>query len=146
MKMADILPLARNLVAQTGHQISIEYYNTNMRLCFYRMTPSQRMDHMSNRITEKQLQTLCDHLNRITNSPMVTYSAGPDGPLKNKRLIAQIGNYHLSFAYGGVSLLRVCNESGACADVFGCGHTTKRDLQNRMCAYVDGIILQRGVQ
>ena len=73
------------------------------------------------RITEKQLQAVVDRINRITNSPMVPYAKVGD------RYVAQVGNYHLSHAYGGVS------------QPFGCGHTTKRDLYNRMQAFISGI-------
>ena len=54
---------------------------------------------------------------------------------KNKSLI---GNYHIDGAYGGVNLHCIINESGAVNNVFGCGHVPKRDLWNRMRAFLEG--------
>jgi len=51
----------------------------------------------------------------------------------------QIGNFHLSHAYGGVCLHRMVNEGGGVTDIFGCGHVTKRDLANRMQAFIKGL-------
>lgn len=86
------------------------------------------------RITDKNLQALCDRINRIKGSPMEPYSKGEDG-----RYVANVGNYHLSHAYGGVSLECMINEAGGVSTPFGCGHVTKRDLWNRMQAYLLGL-------
>jgi hypothetical protein len=88
---------------------------------------------MANRITDKHLKGMIDRLNRITNNPLVPYER-IDG-----KLVAQIGCYHLSHAYGGVSLYRMCNEGGGVTDVFHSGHTTKRELYERIYAYIKGI-------
>ena len=74
------------------------------------------------RITYKNLQALCDRINRIKGAPMEPYSKGEDG-----RYVANVGNYHLSHAFGGV------------ITPFDCGHVTKRDLWNRMQAYLLGL-------
>lgn len=86
------------------------------------------------RITDKNLQALCDRINRIKGAPMEPYSKGEDG-----RYVANVGNYHLSHAYGGVSLECMVNEAGGVSTPFGCGHITKRDLWNRMQAYLLGL-------
>ena len=90
------------------------------------------------RITEKQLQAVVDRINRITNSPMVPYAKVGD------KYVAQIGNYHLSHAYGGVSLERMSNDGGGVTQPFGCGHVSKRDLYNRMQAFLSGLDAGKG--
>ena len=88
------------------------------------------------RITDKNLQALCDRINRIKGAPMEPYSKGEDG-----RYVANVGNYHLSHAYGGVSLHRMSMTEG-CTGVtepLSTGHITKRDLYERIYAYIRGI-------
>ena len=89
---------------------------------------------MSERITEKMLERLCDLINQETGSPMASYVKGADG-----KYHAQVGNYHLSHAYGGVNLCRMSNTSGGISNVFSCGHVPKRDLYNRMHALLAGL-------
>ena len=84
---------------------------------------------MSNRITEKQLQATVDRINKITGSPMQPYADGK----------AQIGNYHLSYAYGGVCLHRMHNEGGAVNAPLAGGHVPKRELWVMMHAYIAGL-------
>lgn len=74
-----------------------------------------------------------DRINRVTNSPMTPWSQ-VDG--KNK---ANIGNHHLSFAYGGVELDRMQNEGGGITCPIGSGHEPKRSLANKMWAYLAGL-------
>ena len=84
---------------------------------------------MQNRVTEKHLQAIVDRLNRITGSPMKPYEG-------NK---AQIGNYHLSHAYGGVCLHRMGNENGGVSSPLSTGHIPKRELQGLLYAFISGI-------
>ena len=84
---------------------------------------------MTNRITESHLQAIVDRLNRITESPAAPYVDGK----------AQIGNYHISGAYGGVCLHRMHNDGGGVSDTFQCGHVTKRNLADRLYAFIAGI-------
>lgn len=84
---------------------------------------------MTNRITESQLQSIVDRLNRITCSPAAPYIDGK----------AQIGNYHLSQAYGGVCLHRMHNDGGGVTSPLSCGHTTKRELATMLYAFIAGI-------
>jgi len=90
---------------------------------------------MADRITESDLKGLCDRLNRLTNSPMVPYAFDP---VKDKHC-AQIGNYHISHAYGGVCLHRMCNDGGGVQTVLMGGHVPKRELYERMYAFIRGI-------
>lgn len=93
------------------------------------------------RVTEKQLQAVVDRINDMTNSPKESYSLNGQG-----RHTAQIGNYHLSFAYGGVSLHRMVNEGGGVSDVFSSGHMPKRELLELMHAFITGYSTEKGNQ
>lgn len=76
-------------------------------------------------ITQAQLEKQVMQINLAAGSPTTPYVNG----------VAQIGNYHLSYAYGGVSLHRMLSERGAIEDVFRCGHVPKRDLFNMMAVF-----------
>lgn len=89
---------------------------------------------MTKRITEAHLQAIVDRLNRLTNSPLEPYSKGEDG-----RLLANVGNYHLSHAYGGVALHRMANESGGVSTPLYTGYVSKRELSERLFAFIYGI-------
>ena len=80
------------------------------------------------RVTEKQLQMKVDSINQVTGSPAAPYADGK----------AQIGCFHVSHAYGGVSLHRMSNEAGGVHNVFGQGHGPKRELMESMRAYLLG--------
>ena len=86
------------------------------------------------RVTDKDLQALIDRLNRMTNSPAEPYVKDADGKYR-----AQVGNFHLSHAYGGVSIHRMVNESGGSSDVLVSGHVSKRELQTAMFAFIQGL-------
>jgi hypothetical protein len=85
------------------------------------------------RITDKDLEGLCAVINRVTKSPEAPYIEG----------VCQVGNYHIGHAYGGVCLHRMSNTSGGVTEPLYCGYTTKRDLRNRMHAFLKGIELER---
>lgn len=86
------------------------------------------------RITEKDLKAVCDRINRVTNSPLESYTKISEGKYR-----ANIGNYHLSAAYGGWNLERMVNEAGGVQNVFGHGHIPKRELYDQMHAFLRGI-------
>jgi hypothetical protein len=94
---------------------------------------------MADRITEKQLDALCERLNKATGSPLAAYTRRDDGTLR-----ANVGNYHISHAYGGVCLHRMCDESGGVTTPLSTGHVPKRELWNLMHAYLRGIESERG--
>lgn len=85
-----------------------------------------------NRITEKMLQIRIDYLNEVTGSPSQPWTRDESGTYSN------IGNFHMSHAYGGVALHRMSNKSGGVSDVFSSGHMPKRELFDKICAYIDG--------
>jgi hypothetical protein len=86
------------------------------------------------RITEKMLNLRVKRLNQITNSPVEPYTKNEEG-----KYIASIGNFHLSHAYGGVCLHRMHGEGGGITTPIISYHTTKRNLYDRLNAFIDGI-------
>ena len=80
------------------------------------------------RITMDHINAVVDLINEVTQSPDTPWTDGT----------ANIGNYHVSQAYGGYSLHRISNEGGGVRDVFSCGHIPKRDLHDRMWAFHAG--------
>lgn len=85
-------------------------------------------------ITQIQLQAVCDRINRTAGTPLESWVKDSMG--RNK---ANIGNYHIDSAYGGVSLHQMLSDGGGVRDVFQCGHVTKRALINRMFAFIEGL-------
>ena len=85
------------------------------------------------RITRKQLETAVDTLNEMTGSPLEPYSKVGD------KWVANVGNYHISGAYGGFSLHRMVNDGGGVKDIFYCGHVPARELFGLIRAYRYGI-------
>jgi hypothetical protein len=86
------------------------------------------------RITEKQLEALVSWINELTGSPATSYTRNDEG-----KLSANIGNYHLYYAYGGVNLHRMTNEGGGVNTPLGGGTRTKRELFNQLHAFINGL-------
>ena len=84
-------------------------------------------------VTKKDLKSQVDRLNREMNLPLVPYIR------EGEKFTAQIGNFHLSGAYGGYSLHKMATPTGGVSDVFGCGHIPKRDLSARISAMIAGL-------
>ena len=97
---------------------------------------------MSNRITQKDLEILTDRINKATDSPMAPYRRNGDEGKRKAGFTANIGNYHLSYAYGGVKLERMFNEGGAVSTISTGGFGTKRELYNWMQAFLSGIAIK----
>lgn len=93
---------------------------------------------MATRITIANLEAVVDRINRATGSPSSPWRREGD---RNR---ANIGNYHLSHAYGGVCLHRMCNESGGVTTPLGLGHVPKRELYEQLHAFVRGIEIAKG--
>jgi acetoin utilization deacetylase AcuC-like enzyme len=87
-----------------------------------------------NRITDKDLQAACDRINRMMGTPAALYATNDDGVH-----MAQIGCFHLSHAYGGVCLHQMMNLSGGCRSVLGGGYVTKREMYEKLHAYIAGL-------
>ena len=91
---------------------------------------------MPNRITEKDLQYLVSRMNEITGQPAEQYTQDEAGKFRSN-----IGNYHLSFAYGGVTLHQMVNDGGGVTTPLGGGYFTKRELAVKLGAFIAGIVL-----
>lgn len=88
---------------------------------------------MSTRITDKDLAAVCARINAATGSPAAPWVDGK----------AQIGNFHISHAYGGVCLHRMYNAGGGVSTPLMGGHVPKRELFNAMHAYLSGLAENR---
>ena len=88
---------------------------------------------MSTRITRSFLEAKARTINSMTKSP-----AEPSRMIDGKYR-ANVGNYHISGAYGGYCLHRMANEAGGVNDVFDCGHIPARQLAALMSAYTAGL-------
>lgn len=86
------------------------------------------------RITQKDLEGMVNEINRLTGSPIATHTKGDDG-----HYFSNVDNYHLSYAYGGVSLHRFCNDGGGVITPLGGGYYTKRELYTMLQAYINGL-------
>ena len=86
------------------------------------------------RITQKDLEAVVNRINAVTGNPETPWKPRESG----QGMSANIGNYHLSGAYGGVSLHRMMSDGGGVEDVFRCGHMPKRKLYDKMQAWLDG--------
>ena len=84
------------------------------------------------RTTQKDLEYLVKRINEVTKSPTEQYTK--DNP--TGRFWANVGNYHLDYAYGGVSLVRMVNQCGGIESISHHGHVPKRELYNWMQAFL----------
>lgn len=85
------------------------------------------------RITNKQLDNLVNRINKATGSPS-TYITVKDG-----QRIININHYHLDSAYGGVKIVRTCNDGGGIQDISRNGYGTKRQAYDFMEAFLIGL-------
>jgi len=85
------------------------------------------------RITRKDLDGAVNFLNRITGKEAEPYTG------EHGKWSANIGNFHISGAYGGFALHQMVNENGGIRDVFGTGHVPMRELFGLIYAYAKGI-------
>ena len=86
------------------------------------------------RVTRKDLDYLVTRINEITDSPQEYITTTPNGKFK-----ANIGNYHIEGAYGGVRLSRVSTDGGGITTVSTTGFGTKKELYNWMSAFIAGL-------
>lgn len=91
---------------------------------------------MTQRISAANLNMVIKRINSAMGSPQEPYTKDADG-----KYHANVGNFHLSQAYGGYSLHRMENASGGASDVLSCGHTSARSLYEQMFALIKGMEL-----
>ena len=85
-----------------------------------------------NRITQKDLESIVNRINRTANMPMNAYTREGD------RNVANVGHYYVSGAYGGVQLLQIVNEAGGVRTITS-GYCPKRELYYQMHAFLRGL-------
>ena len=83
------------------------------------------------RITEKQLEAVVERVNRLTKSPLTSWTKTEKG------VTANIGNYHLDYTYSCVSLARMVTTGGGIKKILSGG--TKRELYTELQAFINGI-------
>ena len=82
-------------------------------------------------ITIKQLERAVEALNRLTGNPVDAWRNE-----KNLPFVAQIGNFHLDRAYGGVAVVQHTSEGGSARTVIERG--TTREVYEKVHAYRNG--------
>ena len=85
------------------------------------------------RITNSQLETLCDRINSLLNAPKTAYTRNGNSSKAN------IGHHYIDSSYGGVCLHRMNNEGGGVTCPLVEYHVTKRELYNSMKSYISGL-------
>ena len=80
------------------------------------------------RISQKDLENVVSRINRVMGTPAQPYVNGEP----------QAHCYHLSHEYRGYALHQMCSTGSGVRDVFG-GHLPKRDLYDRMQAFLAGV-------
>jgi hypothetical protein len=93
------------------------------------------------RITDKDLQNLCDRLNIVTRSPMAPYSEVESVGYHKIRDGMCVGalNFHIDSGYSQVSLVRMSGTPGCTGITRISGYMTKKELYNWIQAYCAGI-------
>ena len=91
---------------------------------------------MSSRITKQKLQNVLDAINLAAGQKVEPWTKDETG-----RYRANVGTYVLDWAYGGVALSQLTNESGGERDITGRG--TKRETYRLMQAFLDGLYAGR---
>ena len=85
-----------------------------------------------NRITVSNLEAVVARINRVMGTPSEPYTRNGD------KFTANIGNYHLSGAYGGYALHRMHNDGGGVQTIIG-GYSPKRELYEKMHVFLTGV-------
>lgn len=98
---------------------------------------------MTHRITVRDLRGLAATMNKEMDRPADPWARDPD----TGNFQANIGNFHISGAYGGWALHEMVTEGGGVRDVFGSGHMPARELYSKMHAFRDGwYMAKRGAE
>ena len=82
------------------------------------------------RITVSGVKKLTAGLNKIAGQPLDEWT------VKGSQNKANIGHYRLGFAYGAVRLEQIVDEDGSIRDVLGVGYLPRRELYQKIQAYI----------
>lgn len=87
-----------------------------------------------NRTTRKQLESLATAINQATGSPLEPSTRDGNGTYRSN-----VGNFHISGAYGGYCLHRMANESGGVTTPLTSYHQPAKDCAAEMRAFLRGL-------
>ncbi len=90
------------------------------------------------RITIKMLEATCEHLNRLTGSPLESHTKISEKAFPRYR--SNLDHFCLSHAYAGVKLVRICTDGGGETDITN-GYDTKAHLYDKIQACIAGVRL-----
>ena len=90
------------------------------------------------RITLKDLESIIDRLNKVTDNPLKPYVLDET----SGKYLSQAGNYHLAGAYGGYELQQMVNEGGGTTSPLNTGYTTKKALYYAIDNYLRGVKIE----
>ena len=89
------------------------------------------------RTTTRHIELLIKQLNELTHNPTETNYLLTTN--QGRKLCWNIGNYFLDSAYGGYDLVQVINEGGGITKPLYGGYVSKRELYNKLTAYINGV-------
>jgi hypothetical protein len=90
---------------------------------------------MTDHISSDRLSRLVALLNRTMKTPETPYTHND----VDKTVKANIGNYHVDYAYGGAALHQMATTGGGINDVFRVGHVSRRALHDLILAFLTGV-------
>jgi hypothetical protein len=85
------------------------------------------------RITLQDIENGLSRLNHMAGTPQTPYTKNADGKFK-----ANIGNYHLSQAYGGCCVHQMLSDGGGITTPITHGHVPKRECYETLHAFING--------
>ena len=86
---------------------------------------------MKTRITLSDLENRLFDLNEFKGTPLKPHSPSDTGTA-GAGIKSNVGNYHLSQAYGGCNVHQMVNDGGGIKEPAGGGHVTKRECLERI--------------
>ncbi len=90
---------------------------------------------MTTRITDKHLKGIIQRINTLLGVSTEAYTKDE----QTGKLKANIGTWYLTGAYGGVSVYEIVNIGGGVTTPLGGGYVTKRELYNKLSAFITGL-------
>lgn len=85
------------------------------------------------------LQLRVDRLNKLTGHALTSYTKHEDG-----KFLPNPGVYYIDMAYGGYQLEQMAEHDTGCSVVLSRG--TKRELFDKLCAYINGIEVGQAIK
>ncbi len=86
------------------------------------------------RITIKDLENGLKRLNHMTGNPLTPWAKDGSG-----KFTAQIGNFHLSQAYGGCQVHQMLSDGGGITCPITSGHVPRRECYETLHAFINGV-------